>query len=150
MKLAEALQQRADLTRRIEQLKSRLERNAKKQEGTEPAEDPQELMAELSRCIAEESSLITRINLTNSRVRAEGKTLTELLSERDSLKKHAEILLSLCNEASATVDRYSAKEIRILSTVDVRALRGECDRLSAEYRRVDTLIQAANWRFDLR
>ncbi len=150
MKLAEALQQRADLTRRIAQIANRLNQNAKKQEGTEPAEDPQELKAELARCIAEENSLIARINLTNSRVRVEGKTLTEWLSERDSLKKHAQILNSFCSEASATVDRYSAKEIRILSTVDVRALRTECDRLSAEWRRVDTLIQAANWRYELR
>ncbi len=150
MKLAEALQQRADLTRRIEELRTRLKSNAKKQEGTEPAEDPQELMAELSRCIEEENSLITRINLTNSRVRVDGETLTALLSRRDSIRKHAQILQFFLTEASATTDRYSAKEIRILSTVDVRALRREVDRLSAEYRRVDTVIQAANWRFDLK
>ncbi|MBR4459741.1 MAG: DIP1984 family protein [Clostridia bacterium] len=150
MKLAEALQQRADLTRRIAQIANRLNQNAKKQEGTEPAEDPQELLEELRKCIGEECDLITRINLTNSRVRVEGETLTALLSRRDSLKKELDVLQSFCGEAGAVVDRYSAKEIRILSTVDVRALRKECDRLSAEFRRVDTAIQAANWRFDLK
>ncbi len=150
MKLAEALQQRADLTRRIEQLRDRLNKNAKKQEGTEPAEDPRELLAELSRCLEEESRLITAINLTNSRIRVDGETMTALLARRDALKKHAAIMQAFCTEASATVDRYSAKEIRILSTVDVRAIRAECDRLSAEYRRLDSQIQAANWRYDLK
>lgn len=150
MKLAEALQQRADLTRRIAQIAARLNQNAKKQEGTEPAEDPAELLTELRQCLAEENDLITRINLTNSRVRVDGETLTALLSRRDSLRKELDILQAFCAEAGATVDRYSAKEIRILSTVDVRALRRECDRLSAEFRRTDTAIQAANWRFDLK
>ena len=45
MKLAEALLLRADLQKRIEQIESRLLRNAKVQEGETPAEDPQALLA---------------------------------------------------------------------------------------------------------
>ena len=51
MKLAEALQERADNSRRIEQLKVRLTDNALIQEGDQPAEDPQELLKELNKCI---------------------------------------------------------------------------------------------------
>ena len=40
VKLAEALAARADLQRRIEQLRSRIWDNARYQEGEEPAEDP--------------------------------------------------------------------------------------------------------------
>ena len=40
MKLAEALIERADLQRRLEQLKQRLNQNAQYQEGEEPAEEP--------------------------------------------------------------------------------------------------------------
>ena len=47
MKLAEALQERADLNRRIEQLNSRLYRNSKVQQGRNPEEDPAELISEL-------------------------------------------------------------------------------------------------------
>ena len=39
MKLAEALQERADLNRQIEQLQARLYNNAVVQEGEKPAED---------------------------------------------------------------------------------------------------------------
>ena len=48
MKLAEALQERADLNRRMEQLKRRLTSNALVQEGERPAEEPAELLAELT------------------------------------------------------------------------------------------------------
>ena len=44
MKLAEALQERADLNRRIEQLRYRLGNNALMQEGEKPAEDPAALL----------------------------------------------------------------------------------------------------------
>ena len=40
MKLAEALQERADLNRKIEQLSDRLEANVLVQEGEVPLEDP--------------------------------------------------------------------------------------------------------------
>jgi len=43
MKLAEALILRADIQKRIEQLKSRLADNAKGQEGENPSEEPKAL-----------------------------------------------------------------------------------------------------------
>ena len=55
MKLAEALQERADLNRRIEQLNARLYRNSKVQQGRNPEEDPAELISELDGCIARRS-----------------------------------------------------------------------------------------------
>jgi hypothetical protein len=47
MKLAEALNQRADLQRRIAQLRERLSNNVKVQEGDQPAEKPEDLFKEL-------------------------------------------------------------------------------------------------------
>ena len=47
MKVAEALALRADLQKRLEQLKQRLVKNARIQEGDKPEEDPVELQAEL-------------------------------------------------------------------------------------------------------
>ena len=49
MKLAEALQERADLNKKIEQLRSRITSNALMQEGVLPVEDPEQLLKELSR-----------------------------------------------------------------------------------------------------
>ena len=87
MKLAEALQERADLNRRIQQLQQRLSNNAVVQEGESPAEDPQELLAELDGCVQNLEALITRINLTNCRTLVDGDSLTALLARRDALKQ---------------------------------------------------------------
>ena len=65
MKLAEALQERADLDRRVQQLQQRLENNAMVQEGESPAEDPAELLAELDGCIGALEQIVARINLTD-------------------------------------------------------------------------------------
>ena len=62
MKLAEALQERADLNRRIQQLQQRLENNAMVQEGERPAEDPAELLAELDGCADEHFKAMSLIH----------------------------------------------------------------------------------------
>ena len=64
MKLAEALQERADLNRRIEQLRYRLNNNVLVQEGEKPLEDPAALLEELESSFTRLEWLIARINLT--------------------------------------------------------------------------------------
>ncbi|MBQ9251399.1 MAG: hypothetical protein IJ188_05930 [Clostridia bacterium] len=49
MKLAEALQERADLNRTIKELRDRLDRVVLVQEGEKPVEDPVELLSELDK-----------------------------------------------------------------------------------------------------
>ena len=79
MKLAEALQLRADLQKRMEQLASRLYDNATVQEGESPAEDPEALWAEYEDCSSQLEELMARINRTNCETRTAEGTLTELL-----------------------------------------------------------------------
>ena len=76
MKLAQALQERADLNTRIRQLTSRLTNNALVQEGEKPAEDPAKLLKELNECVDRLEELIGRINLTNARTAVDGRSLT--------------------------------------------------------------------------
>lgn len=149
MKLAEALSLRADLQKRIAQLGVRLNNNAKVQEGDRPAEDPTLLLRELEQDIAELESLIGRINHTNSQTLHEGSSLTQLIAKRDALSLHSSILRSFLNSASERVDRYSSKEIRIMSTVDVAQLQKQVDSLSRELRELDVKIQSINWTVDL-
>ena len=149
MKLAEALILRADLQTRLEQLRSRLKDNALVQEGEHPAENPTELLTELEQDAAKLEALIARINLTNAAVKAEGKSLTELLARREALTQHISILHSLLDVAGKTVMRGSRMEVKIRSTVDVAALRKQADGLSEELRKLDTTIQSTNWLTDL-
>ncbi len=149
MKLAEALQERADLATRIAQLHSRIRNNALVQQGEQPAEDPAALLDELEECIVRQEDLMTRINLTNSATVVGENTLTALLSRRDCLKQQLSILRDLVNTASQTVHRARNTEIVIRPAVDVPALQKRCDDLSKALRLTDNLIQQTNWLHDL-
>lgn len=149
MKLAEALHLRSDLQKRIAQLGDRLNANAKVQEGDDPAEDPVVLLSELENGTAELAHLIAAINLTNSRTVVDGKTLTERIAEKDALALRISLLRNFIAQASSKVDRYSNKEIRIRSTVDVREQQKKLDVLSKELRELDVKIQGLNWTTDL-
>lgn len=149
MKLAEALQERADLNRKIAQLRSRLEMNATVQEGEKPAEDPAELMEELDGCIERLEELIVRINLTNCGTKVDGKSLTELIARRDCLTLKIGAYRSLLDQASSITQRMSMNEIKILRAVDVKAIQKQTDALSRELRQIDNTIQQANWQTEL-
>ncbi len=149
MKLATALSERADLQRRAAELSTRLENNAKVQEGERPAEDPAALLEELERLMLRLEELVARINLTNSRTMADGKTVTELIAHRDCLSRRVMILRNFLNQASSKVDRYSRAEIRIVSTVDVPAMQKELDGLSQQLRQTDERLQELNWTTEL-
>ena len=145
MKLAEALQERADLKKKIGGLDERLAFNACVQEGEQPAEEPAELLKELEECLLREKKIIAAVNLTNSKTKIGEKTLTELLAEREVLIEKERIYRSFLAEASKLAKRARLSEIKVFSTVNVRELRGTADDISAELRRLNNIIQEANW-----
>ena len=149
MKLAEALQERADLARRIDALKSRLSHNAIVQEGEMPAEDPMTLLAEFDACTVRMEELLTRINITNCKTVVLGERLTALLARRDALKIKLDGYRTLVNDASMTARRATRSEIKILSTVNVAELQKTVDATAKELRQLDNAIQAANWTTEL-
>ena len=149
MKLAEALQLRADLQKRMEQLASRLYDNATVQEGEAPAEDPAALLAEYEDCAGQLEDLMARINRTNCETQTEKGTLTDLLARRDCLKKRVEVYRNFLTSASSLTRRATRSEIKICSTVSVPEYRKQADALSRELRELDAAIQSANWTTEL-
>lgn len=150
MKLSEALVLRADVQKRVLQLRDRLQISAQVQEGERPPEDPQDLLGEVDRLLETLTDLIRRINRTNLIAQlADGRTLTDALAERDVLKLRAGVLNSLADAAAGKTSRYSRTEIKNVATVDVGALRRQIDGIARQYRELDTAIQAANWSTEL-
>jgi septicolysin len=149
MKLAEALILRSGLQKRIEQLRVRLNNNAKVQENDEPSENPEELLNELDNNINQLKILIKQINRTNCVTVSNGQTLANLIAERDTLTLKSNILRGFLNIAGQKVNLYSTTEIKIMSTVDVPALQKELDLLSKKIRETDTELQQANWLTEL-
>jgi hypothetical protein len=149
MKVAEALILRADHQRRAQQLKQRLLRNAKVQEGDDPAEDPRGLIEELERVAADLERLIQRINRTNAATALGGGTVSDALARRDVLALRHGAYRDLAQAASVEQARYSRSEVKFRSTVDVAAIQRRADDLAREHRELDATIQANNWATEL-
>lgn len=149
MKLAEALSERADIKKRIEQLENRLILNAKVQDGEKPSEDPKELITELDYLIKRFEELVTKINLRNATVVDSSETLTSLLARKDALTLKINVMRDFLSEASSITSRGTRSEIKILPTIDVASYQKKIDKLSKELRELDVRIQTINWTIDL-
>lgn len=149
IKLAEALSQRKDLQKRIEQLRERIKSNSKIQEGDAPLEDPIELTEDLNRCFKRLEWLIYHINITNTNTMIDGTSLTQLMARKEVLTKRIETSRIILDHASELFDRYSRNEIKYVITIDIKNGRKELDELSKELRELDMKIQSANYSTDL-
>ncbi|MBR1702480.1 MAG: DIP1984 family protein [Lachnospiraceae bacterium] len=149
MKLAEALQERADLNRNIEQLKSRLNSNMLVQEGEKSAENPEKLKKELDVAIARLAELISKINLTNCSTLVDGQTMTELIARKDALTLKISIYKELVRTASQTAYRARGSEIKVKSTIEVTKWQSQIDRMAKELRKLDNKLQETNWNTEL-
>lgn len=149
MKLAEALIIRADLQKRIAQLKGRLKDSAKVQEGDTPAEDVQELSKELDALLLQLEDLIYRINVTNMQTVHDGESLTRMMARKDVLSTRLGVMRELVAHVTESDTRYGRNEIKYVRTIDVASLRRSTDDYSKQLRELDTLIQSLNWTVDL-
>ena len=149
MKIAEALILRTDIQKRISQLKTRLNNNAKVQENEEPAENPEFLLTELDDLISQLNDLIIKINKTNTLSKIDGISLVELIAKKDTLSQKAGILREFIEISSQKISLYSSTEIKVFSTINVPAQQKQLDKLSKEIRETDTKLQQANWTIDL-
>ncbi|MEV6954167.1 DIP1984 family protein [Streptomyces sp. NPDC051183] len=154
MKLGEALAERAEAARRVEQLRARIVANARHQEGETPAEDPVGLLAEVTETLDALESLIRRINRTNAAVDmgADG-TLTDALARRDTLRLRHSVLTSAADAAAGGGDRGYGRQLRselmVLPALPVAELRSRADDAAREIREIDVRIQRTNWEADL-
>ena len=149
MKLAEALILRKDLQTRVARIRDRLFANVLVQEGDTPSEDPAELIVRLNETLAELGSLISKINKTNSSTLLDDKPLADAITERDIALRKVNILREALQKAADRPKRYSQKEIRLLTPLDVRKEEKIVDKLAYEARVLDAKIQAKNWEVEL-
>lgn len=146
MKLAQALIERADLQRRLQQLSQRMQQNAQYQEGESPSEQPIELLKEYREVAARLQALVIAINLRNSQIRLPGEiSMTAALAQRDTLKAEHAMLIKLADAATPEQSRYSRSEIKMLAAVNVQDIRRQADHVAKQCRQLDMLIQEANW-----
>jgi hypothetical protein len=118
MRLAEALAERSDCQKRLEEIRNRLASLVSIQEGEQPAENPSELLAETDRIHERLLELISAINLTNARTAFDKeRTISDAIAQRDILGKRRDFLSAVAGSASSRWDRYSKSEVRYVMTV---------------------------------
>jgi hypothetical protein len=150
MKLAEALLFQVDYQKKIQQLKERLIRTAKVQEGETPPEDPQALLAELDSTVNQLTNLTRKINKTNSATALnEDMTIADALTSRELILLKQSVYDSLVQTAATPLERYSRSEIRYLSTININDIQRKIERMSHDYRELDIQIQQASWQTEL-
>ncbi|MEV4719623.1 DIP1984 family protein [Micromonospora noduli] len=154
MKLGEALTERAEAARRVEQLRARINGSARYQEGELPAEDAAVLMTELDQVLDNLETLIRRINRTNATVPVDDLgTLTDALARRDVLRlRHAAVTAAADAAAGSGrghLARQLRSELKMLAALPVAELRERADGLAGQLRELEVRIQRTNWEADL-
>ena len=150
MKLAEALAERSDCQNRLEDLKKRMVRSARVQEGEQPAEDSAELLSEAERLFARLLELISAINRTNAKTAFDDRqTISDAIARRDVTGKKRDFMAGIADAASTRQDRYSKSEVKFVATLSVSQIQKQVDQLSKEFRELDTRLQELNWQTEL-
>lgn len=151
MKLAEALQRRADLREKIDTVGDRMKANVLVQEGTEADFDVKQLAEEYQGLMEEWVALVGRIGRTNHTAKDEetGKTLADLLVEREAAKMEKAAYDGIVAVYSEKSWRARGAELKIISTFKAKDAQKMSDDAAKRFRELDNKIQMLNWCTDL-
>ena len=152
MKLAQLLNHRADLQKRMKDLKQRINRNLLVQEGEKPAEQPDELICIFTNISYQWREIVQVINMVNNQpinATPGGTTLSEMVVMRDHLK----MLYNMASEAHAglspRMDRFMRSEIKQVPSIEADKIRKTCDGYARDLRKLDDDIQEYNWSIEV-
>ncbi len=150
MKLGDAMGQRVECEARMLDLKKRLIRNARVQEGEQPAEDPQNLLDDVDRTALRLVELIQTIHRTAcATVFDENNSLADVITERDVLGRKRDLLIAVGDAATAGLEHLHRPEPHFVPAIQVGRIHRHVDQLSKRYREIDSRIQELSWRTDV-
>lgn len=151
MKLAEALQRRADLRQKIDSVGNTMKANILVQEGAEADYDVGQLCEEFNELMGEWRSIVGRIGRTNHTAKDEetGKTLADLLVDREATKMEKETYDGIVAVYGEKSWRTRGAELKIISTFKAKDAQKMVDDAAKRFRELDNKIQMLNWNTDL-
>ena len=150
MLLAEALAERAEAQRRLEQVQARIHRILRVQEGENPPESPDEVLTEMDKILDRLQMLVRRINKTNSVTAIdEYQSIADAIAYRDIALRRRKLYSEIATRASTTPKRYRGSELKDVSTVATNDLQQEVDRISDYCCELDTKVQKLSWQVQL-
>lgn len=150
MKLAEALAERAQLQRNLEEIKNRLCASVRFRQGEDRLEDPVALLDTLDRTTGSLRDLLARINRTNLGVTTDnGQSLTDLIASRDAALSRFKVCKAAWEKLSGEDRTYYSEAPVMQRAVTPAVLRERMDQAGAEWHRLNRTIQRLNWQADL-
>lgn len=150
MKLAELLIERSETQKKIARFSSRLNDYATVQEGDQPPFEPEKMLQIIDRLHIKLEDAIKTINRINMTTELEpGVTLAEAVTRRDVMKSRRNIYHGLCTASVIRDSRYSKKEIKFVTTLDVDRIIDVTDELAKDIRILDAKIQMKNWEVEV-
>lgn len=149
MKLAEALIERADLQKRLQELRIQITSNLQVEEGEKPEETVKELMRQFEEMSERLTSLVDLINRTNSQIDTPKGKISYLLARRDSLAQIKNQYQNLAGHTSPMRYGRSKEDVKYVLTFSPKEMRKKADALAKEHRELDTFIQGLNWTTEL-
>lgn len=150
MKLAEALSIRSGIQKDLAWIKDQFSKISRVPEGSKPAEDPEEMLRRMESRASEFERILIQINRTNLGVTdSRGRTMTELLAERDALRARQNILSEAYQQATQKEEVYGRQELRYEATMEIVPLRKRVEEVNALLRETNILIQRLNWEAEL-
>lgn len=154
MKLGEALTVRRRQAERLNDLRGRIKANAMVQEGDQPQENVDALLAEFKALSETHGQLVQRINRTNvstSVSESDDVTLLDLLASREHFNRWRNMLGTVADAATPSRNdyRFMRTEVRFVPTIDIAATRAEKDDVQAIIENLDSQIQEVNWQTEL-
>lgn len=147
-KLAELLAERSRLSKRLNELKTRIEQNAKTDEGSDPAEKPLELLTEWRAVCDQLPKVICAINSCNNTAKLNGsgaRLLCDAIAEREVLDRKIVGLSSIADAGLISHEGFRASTTKLQSHIPVAELRKEVDTLKTQRKLLESQIQSTNW-----
>ena len=150
MKLAEALSERSGVQKDLAWIKDQFSKISRVPEGSKPGEDPKEMLERMETRAAEFQKLVISINRTNLSVKDDrGRSMTELLAERDALRARQSILAEAYQQSTQKEDVYGRQELRYVPTMEIVGLRKRLESVNTRLRELNMHVQRLNWEADL-
>lgn len=150
MKLAEALVLRADLQKKLENLKKRLANSVRKLDDIQVIEDPAALKLEADESITVLYSLIDLIYRTNQSVILPSRqSMVTVLAKRDELVERRKLLDYIINKSLLDSGLYFNEHGKWQPAIDISAYQKQMDDIAMQIRRLNLDIQQTNWQVDL-
>lgn len=156
MRLAEALVERKELKKELQDLSSRITSSYSRNEDEEEYENTTELLQKFVSTSNRLTSLVIQIQNTNNMTtinsnnkQYSGYTISQLIEQRNHISALRNLHSTLLLSGRGGSYRSTKDELKTVYSIPQEEIRKQYDKLSKTYREIDFILQEANFSTNL-